>query len=367
MKKFSEENEEATEWEKQEWKKHENKLPSTKEDINKLVSSMPLMASEIEKDNDAYKALQALAAESTQEERAESLKQSGNQAYELACKAQGKDPASAGSKKRFQDAYVYYTQALDLKCSDNTLNSIIHCNRAMVSLKQENYRRVIDDCKCSLNFDPTYVKAYLFASKAASLIEKWRECKIFCQDGVKVAQEQKKDSEVKILTKYLKTALEKIEQIERQEKLEKDAQEAQARQEAALDQAFKDRKLRIAAPIFEYEQYIGKAKVYLASNSELHWPVVFLYPESMQFDIVADFNENQTFSDHLAEMFPPKVPSPAWDTERKYALGNLQVFYQIVETGEKVIVPLRKTLKSLLSHARYEIPGIPTLSVEVRT
>ena len=37
------------------------------------------------------------------------------------------------------------------------------------------------------------------------------------------------------------------------------------------------------------------------------WPVLFVYPSSMQTDAVEAFHELHTFSDHLDVMFGPEV------------------------------------------------------------
>jgi len=348
-----------TDFEKTEWSKHADKLPTTKEGIEKLTESMPLSASHLNPESETFQALQAIADETDPVERALCFKSSGNAAYQMHIKSK--------SKKRLQDAYVYYTKAIDVKCEDDQLNSVLRVNRAMASMKQKNYRRVIDDCEISIKLQNTYVKAYLFAAKAAIAIEKWKECKKFAEQGLVHATEEKKETEIRIFNKYLKTSLTKIaiqEEVERkatEKRLEKQ------RREAELQQAIVERKLKISKPVFEYQEYIGDAQIRLDEEKYLHWPVVFLYPEAMQFDIIGDFNEINTLQDHLAMMFPPQAAPPAWDTQRKYHFDRLQVFYEALDTKEKIIVPLHKTLKGIISATTYSIPGIPTFSVELKS
>lgn len=75
-----------------------------------------------------------------------------------------------------KDAYAKYTTAINLKCNDKVLNSKLHCNRAAINLKLKNYGKVIEDCKISLSYDPTYLKAYYRLGKAYIAIRKFSEC-----------------------------------------------------------------------------------------------------------------------------------------------------------------------------------------------
>jgi tetratricopeptide (TPR) repeat protein len=72
-----------------------------------------------------------------------------------------------------KDAYAKYTAAIKLKCNDKVLNSKLHCNRAVVNLKLKNYGKVIEDCKISLTYDPTYAKAYYRLGKAYIALRKF--------------------------------------------------------------------------------------------------------------------------------------------------------------------------------------------------
>ena len=40
-------------------------------------------------------------------------------------------------------------------------------------------------------------------------------------------------------------------------------------------------------------------RVYLDDEKQLHWPVMVLYPEAHQTDLIQDFNETHTFDAHL--------------------------------------------------------------------
>lgn len=75
-----------------------------------------------------------------------------------------------------KDAYKKYSEALNLKPTNKILLSKIHSNRAMINLKYKNYGKVIEDCKLSVDFDPTNVKAFYRMGKAYIYLKKYKEC-----------------------------------------------------------------------------------------------------------------------------------------------------------------------------------------------
>ena len=46
----------------------------------------------------------------------------------------------------------------------------------MINLRFKNFGKVIQDCKLSLNIDPTYAKAYYRMGKAYISLKKYNEC-----------------------------------------------------------------------------------------------------------------------------------------------------------------------------------------------
>ena len=73
-----------------------------------------------------------------------------------------------------KDAYGKYTQAINLKPKNQTLLAKLHCNRSMINLRYKNFGKVIEDCKQSIKFDPTYIKAYYRMAKAFINLKKFK-------------------------------------------------------------------------------------------------------------------------------------------------------------------------------------------------
>ena len=59
----------------------------------------------------------------------------------------------------------------------------------------------------------------------------------------------------------------------------------------------------------------------------VHWPVMFVYPETMQTDAVEDFLEADSLQQHLDVMFAPDAPTLPWDEERHYTRNRLELYY----------------------------------------
>lgn len=72
---------------------------------------------------------------------------------------------------------------------------------------------------------------------------------------------------------------------------------------------------------------IGKLKPEVDEEGILHWPVLFVYPETMQQDIIQDVQENHILSDHLDIMFSPGAEPLHWDTQKQYTRNNIEVYY----------------------------------------
>jgi Ca2+-binding EF-hand superfamily protein len=112
---------------------------------------------------------------------------------------------------------------------------------------------------------------------------------------------------------------------------------------------------------------------YDAASDEVHWPVLFLYPEASMSDFIQDMSESEPLMGQLLEMFGAKGESaPPWDHERKYAAGALQPYVCFEgEGGGQVVRPLRADAPlglqlAQLGRGGYAVPGVPIIHVLVR-
>ena len=71
---------------------------------------------------------------------------------------------------RLQAAYDFYTEALTIDPSNKSFNSVVHCNRAAVAIRQKRFSEAIADCSACLDVDSSNVKA--LCRRASAYLEK---------------------------------------------------------------------------------------------------------------------------------------------------------------------------------------------------
>jgi hypothetical protein len=99
-------------------------------------------------------------------------------------------------------------------------------------------------------------------------------------------------------------------------------------------------------------------------NLTLYWPTVFLYPEYGQTDFIEKFHENSTFEDHFNVMF---AEAPTWDSDKKYKVNSLRIYFENRRTGRLVSVSRKSTLLKVLQTEGYIIQlGTPSFTIMVK-
>jgi tetratricopeptide (TPR) repeat protein len=110
--------------------------------------------------NKYLEAFQSLLYDDSPEEIAENFRKQGNECY-------------LAGKAKYNDAIIYYTKGLEMKCSKDEINSKLCINRALVHLKLYNYRNAIEDCLEAIRIQPKCIKAHYRAACAYSNIDKF--------------------------------------------------------------------------------------------------------------------------------------------------------------------------------------------------
>merc|ERR1712241_1140652 len=117
-----------------------------------------------------------------------------------------------------------------------------------------------------------------------------------------------------------------------------------------------------------------KKRVHFSAEADntLIWPVLFMYPEYGETDLIEEFEEiGQTFSDHLQAMFGHGIERPVWDIQNRYHPERLKIYYEDRNTNpDKVaLIPLKDanlSLGEVISDPKFEIiNGLPTFIVLV--
>lgn len=125
-------------------------------------------------------------------------------------------------------------------------------------------------------------------------------------------------------------------------------------------------------PSTVYGTFNSEHSVHLDPGTQrLCWPVLFLYPEYQESDLISSFHEDSTFGDHLDLVFEHPAP---WDVNDHYHASQLEVYFETKPVPgkrlEKDFVPklLRVgrdlTLGTVLSHKDFMVvDGMATLFV----
>jgi hypothetical protein len=257
-------------------------------------------------------------------------------------KNQGNDAFKA---KNYKDSWVFYTKGLEVKCSDQQLNAQLLCNRAAVSLAVQNYGFALRDAAKALSLDAENIKGYWRAAKAAAQLSKVEEAAVFARRGLERAPESTELTAI-------------LEEAERRKLFlfqESEIRERSLAENKKLAEAFNRRGVFQQADAEKFAlSELGpgifgstppKAKL---SGSKLKLPLVLLYPNAGQFDLVEAASEDSCLLDHLTDMFASPAP---WDSQRTYSTPATFVAYirAINEEGESPMLLYRVNLQTPLN------------------
>ncbi|XP_049851788.1 tetratricopeptide repeat protein 4 homolog [Schistocerca gregaria] len=262
--------------------------------------------------------------------------------------------------KFYKQAREWYSKAIAEPVDSDRL-SVYYANRAAVELKLENYRRALEDCESSVKHNASNIKAHFRAAKALCGLRRYSEALSSIVSGLSFAPS---DSELLLEKKKIEQKIQTVEE-EKNRRVIKKGCEQPIRQN-----------IRIGPYLFEFmSEYLTEGtRPYEDEYGATHWPVLFLYDEYHQTDFVKDFSELHTFKQHLQEMFPEEVYCD-WDRRREYVYHRLEVYVVVNHVPplhgrakgppRKVRVSLTTTLKQVLEHAEYIVPGYPVFYVVV--
>jgi len=306
---------------------------------------IPLFSDVLDNDpnNASAQAIRSMIADTSPSERAEALKNSGNKAYQL-------------GEERWDDAIIYYTQAAEIEAEDDKLNSVIWANRGQVFLKKGWNKRCIQDCKKSLEFNPSFVKAYFRAAMAFLNLKNYEECYNFCIQGLEHGPENKQlKSILKKVTPKYKVAKEVKRRKAEKERLRLIEQELF---EEEVSSIVEKRGLRHGNDVYGTLVYNYPRRMW-REGDHLAFPVMFIYPEVAESDFIQCFIENQRFSEHFQAMFAERAP---WDEDFKYKPKELNIYLANDKNKLIKINPMKK-LSSILNRDDYIIPNIPVFQI----
>lgn len=105
--------------------------------------------------------------------------------------------------------------------------------------------------------------------------------------------------------------------------------------------------------------------VHLDEQDKLVWPVMFLYPEYGQSEVILEFHEDSRFVDHINVMFGDEFAP--WDVKREYTTDKIEIWYEDLVKCSYIQVSKVSTLGDVINHSKRYIvvSGTPTFIVLV--
>ena len=211
-----------------------------------------------------------------------------------------------------------YEEALHKNFDDNVLKVKLLSNRAYCNLLLKNFGRVIIDCKEITKRDVKFEKAYFRWSTSLFELGRFQECVEICNKGL---EQNKAFKELKRLKEKAQTRLE--EQLEKKKLKEL----AESKEIQALISILNKKKIlfSLGSSIKKHEIYDRKLK--LTKNNELLVPIVFIYPQFGQFDLVDEVSEKEALIESVKKVVAEGLP---WDHNKEYVdFGEMEFFLQL--------------------------------------
>lgn len=259
--------------------------------------------------SDEFAALKALLreqnAESTPREIAERCKDKGNSSIKYA----------KANILYARYAVEHYTAGLASGCADDDVRGTLYCNRAHAGLLLKNNRKAYTDAIEATKMIPGNVKAWFRAAKAALALEMPEECARCCVGGLDVEGDNR---DLKVMLREAKRMVEKREKQQVLDEVER------ARVRAYVEE-LKKRNLRLGPASLGAGEHLPRLN---ADSSEATYWTLFVYPESMQTDVVEAASEASTIGQHLDVLFDSSGPPLAWDEKRAYTRESVEVYWQ---------------------------------------
>lgn len=288
--------------------------------------------------------------------------------------------------KKYRLAIAAYTEGIKCKCEDELIQVQLVTNRAAAQYHLSNYRSSFNDCVLACKIKADHLKAVKRGALCCFKLKRFDDCISWSEKALKLSPD---DEELKSVLEESKVQLKETERNARREaarKKKKGKEDAalvaalkssgvQLKEIAALDKIDTNNQDHLNEIMEKITPLLHAARghrVHLSPEKLLVWPVLFMYPEYGETDLIEEFEENgQTFADHLLAMFGHGIERPNWDISNKYHPDRLKVYFEdrLSNPDKVALIPLKDTnctLREALSDSRFQvINGLPTFIILV--
>ncbi|KXS20440.1 hypothetical protein M427DRAFT_41229 [Gonapodya prolifera JEL478] len=328
------------------------------------------------KSNSYVTALQEVLYDGTPDEIATNFKTQGNEAYRA-------------GRSSYPDAITFYSKGIAASPTDSSLLSVLYANRAAVHLELGNHRSAAEDASRAVQADASNVKAWYRGARARLGLEDVVEAERLVEEGLKSTDRRGELSfaeriiEFRVCpwmsmtrngreggfwtlpplppsfgtsdTRALPTSTPKLDPANAPiitlratiESKRADLLAAQRRREERervenvraqmVERALKDRGVCVlpssasasASSDDSHSPAPDLPRPTLDTTTKpatLRLPVLFLYPEHAQTDLVQVASEHDALADHLDEVL---AESPPWDSGGVYGAAKVDIWVQV--------------------------------------
>eukprot|EP00919_Chromeraceae_sp_WS-2016_P036295 GHVR01086167.1.p1 GENE.GHVR01086167.1~~GHVR01086167.1.p1 ORF type:complete len:271 (+),score=78.67 GHVR01086167.1:252-1064(+) len=194
------------------------------------------------------------------------------------------------------------------------------------------YVNCITDVQMAIKCDVMNVKAYWRGCGGSLKIDLFTQARKFCNEGIKIENMDVDSQRHTHKSSFLEYSneLKKIEKRRKELKeIEKNKYSKNMSMENELiDKILKKRGLTYVKCPHEFPQVADMCVC--VCEGKLIFPVVCLYDESMQSDVIQSVHENDGIDTHLKQLFPGDS-FPPWDSNRRYTHDKLIIFAEYPE------------------------------------
>ncbi|KAK3850514.1 hypothetical protein Pcinc_042787 [Petrolisthes cinctipes] len=265
--------------------------------------------------------------------------------------------------KKYRLAAANFSEGIKQKCPDGELNAQLYNNRAAANSHLGNYRSALKDCEKAFELKPDYMKAVSRAVECATKLKLWDDVFMWCDRGLKLDPGEQRLKQTRLTAVKEKKLQERDQRKKTQEEKRKESDEQsllntiQARGVRLGTTASKASMSITLSDLEPCHPAAQGSRVHINECNELVWPVMLLYPEYQETDIIQHFSENDRIIDQLEAVFGDNVPPAPWDQQHKYRLQNLHVFFEDRQRAKLCRVDAHVTLAQTLSDPRYQVMG----------
>lgn len=339
--------------------------PSLKEFFDHPINSFEINDEMM--DNPLFQALQSMKEEQGGPD--EVAEKAVNEGVTWMTKGDKEGTSNPEQKVSYAKAREYFNKGLEAKPTDKMLKFECLMGLIKAELGMGNKGKIAKLTEEAAKYHETpYL--YSLAANASFTLDKFKETVDYCKKVLKLDSKNRKAREL------MKIAL--VQQIALAKKPESSVadnvnmiRKYKGQERKKVYEMMKAQGIKIGKGVSFLPDDVGEDMV--VDGEVLRMPVVLLYDEFGQSELVNAFGTNVSFDEQLGLVLDTPAP---WDNDHRYTVENIKVFYECnisdpIDPDTKVSKPekpykevdLDKTLGEVLAEASHIVPQFPVFTI----